>query len=187
MAGCKEIGPMLGAFEDGELEPHEMHEVARHLAQCKSCEGELADYAVLGRRLRSVAIEPNLAGFAASVQKRLTELTPPIYVRVLRYFESARDRMVAGMALGAAALATAALTAVMLMPYASQYASRDQRVASAPPPSVQIVTAEADTDLPAVAPDSRAVISSLESHVASVGVWSEPEGRTAVIWVPDQH
>ncbi len=30
------------------------------------------------------------------------------------------------------------------------------------------------------------VISRLESHVASVAVWSEPEVATTVIWVPDQ-
>ena len=37
MAECGEISMMLGAFEDSELEPNEMQEVAYHLARCESC------------------------------------------------------------------------------------------------------------------------------------------------------
>ena len=55
MAECGEIGMMLGAFEDSELEPNEMQEVAFHLARCESCAAILADYSTLGRDLRSIA------------------------------------------------------------------------------------------------------------------------------------
>ena len=44
MARCEEMTLLLGPFEDGELEPHEMQEVARHLAGCPACETELAGY-----------------------------------------------------------------------------------------------------------------------------------------------
>ena len=60
MADCREIAPLLGFFEDSELEPHEMQEVARHLAYCKGCETTLSDYAALGRRLRGAAAQPSL-------------------------------------------------------------------------------------------------------------------------------
>ena len=56
MAECGEISMMLGAFEDSELEPNEMQEVAFHLARCESCTGLLADYSTLGRNLRSIRV-----------------------------------------------------------------------------------------------------------------------------------
>jgi anti-sigma factor RsiW len=199
MADCTEIRPRLGAFEDGELQPSETHEVTRHLAQCTSCEAELADIAGLGGRLRAIAVEPDLTGFTQAVQKRITALTTPLHVRVRRYIESVREQISAGFALTAAGLATAALTALLLTPHASQIASRlglqsgpvptsaPMTLASASPsaPTVETVENEVSPELVA-SRDSRAVISSLESHVPSVAVWSEPEAKTAVIWVPDQ-
>ena len=68
MAQCNEIIPLLGTFEDGELEPHEMQEVARHLAGCKSCEEYLAGYSTVGRLLRDAAPVVALDGFAQAVQ-----------------------------------------------------------------------------------------------------------------------
>ncbi len=44
MAECSEISLMLGAFEDAELEPNEMQEVAYHLARCDSCSSILSDF-----------------------------------------------------------------------------------------------------------------------------------------------
>lgn len=184
MTRCNEISPMLGAFEDGELEPHEMQEIARHLAQCAVCEGELALNSALGRYLRSTAVEPDLAGFSQTVEKRLARLAPPIHVRVRRYFESTRERMVGALALTSAALATAALTVVLFGPYASQYASR---LGSRGPQTSPAVTAEnqANTEFAAGVADSRTVISRLETYEPSVAVWSEPITQTTVIWIPD--
>ncbi len=184
VAQCNQISPMLGAFEDGELEPHEMHEVARHLAQCKACEGELAENAALGRHLRAVAVEPALDGFADAVQKRLAALTPPIYVRARRYFETAREQLNTAFALTAAALATAALTVVILTPYAYRLASRGSR--ATPAATLASVESRAGSEFAEATVDSHTVISSLESHVPSVAVWSEPETQTTVIWVSDR-
>jgi anti-sigma factor RsiW len=185
VAQCSDISPMLGGFEDGELETREMHEVARHLAQCKACEAELADNAAVGRYLRAVAEEPALDGFAEAVQARLATLTPPIHVRVRHYLQAAREQISAGFALSAAALATAALTAVILTPYVSQiFSPQKPSVQSASvPPSVQ---APGSAEFAQATVDSPTVISSLESHVATVALWNEPETQTTVIWVPDQ-
>ena len=55
MARCDDIKLLLGPFEDGELEPHEMQEVARHVVACTACDGELADYRTLGLAMRGGA------------------------------------------------------------------------------------------------------------------------------------
>jgi anti-sigma factor RsiW len=186
VAHCSDISPLLGGFEDGELEAHEMHEVARHLAQCKACEAELADNAAMGRYLRAVAVEPALDGFAEAVQARLAALTPPIHVRVRRYLEAASEQVSAAFALGAAALATAALTAVILTPHVSQIVSshhKDARQLASASPSVR---APGSAEFVQATVDGPTILSSLESHVSTVAVWNAPETQTTVIWVPDQ-
>jgi anti-sigma factor RsiW len=176
---CDDIGPLLGAFEDAELEPHEMQEVARHLARCGACENELAAYAALGRELRAASMEPDLDGFAQAVQTRIAKLVPPLRIRLRNRYDSSRERILAGLALGAAALATAALTAVILTPYASRLTARISPAGHVE--SAQLVEPQASAGR-----DSRAIISHLETYTPSAGVWSEPENGTTVIWVPDQ-
>src|SRR5260370_38518121 len=90
MAECSEIGMMLGAFEDAELEPNEMQEVAYHLARCETCTGILADYSSLGRELRSITSAPDfsapaLAGFSSAVIARVDRLPHPLFSRTQRY------------------------------------------------------------------------------------------------------
>jgi anti-sigma factor RsiW len=188
MVQCKEILPLLEVYQDGELEPAQMQQVARHLAGCAGCESELAATAALGRNLRAVAIEPDLRGFAAGVQQRLAELTPPLHVRAYRYVESLREQIGMALALGAAGLAAAAVTAVLLTPYVSQYASRtNPQVALAPTvqslamnSGVEVVERDVSPEMAtAVRDDSNAV----ELPQASVG-WSE--GTSKVLFVEDQ-
>lgn len=182
MARCDEIGLLLGAFDDGELEPHEMQEVARHLAQCAACERELAQNVALGRRLRDSLGTPALDGFAEAVQMRLRELVPPLHVRIARRLEASRERIAAALAISAAGLATAALTAVLVTPYASRLVARN-----APPPTASAPAESTGSESAANADHgSRAIISRLETNSPSVAVWSEPDDETTVIWIPDQ-
>jgi hypothetical protein len=67
MPECNEIGLMLGAAGDGELEPDDMQAVARHLTRCASCTVELSDYSKIGRELRAIAVMPSLEKFTKSV------------------------------------------------------------------------------------------------------------------------
>jgi hypothetical protein len=67
MPECSEIGLMLSAAGDGELEPRDLREVAKHLERCTSCTGELSDYSKIGRELRAIAIMPSLEKFTRSV------------------------------------------------------------------------------------------------------------------------
>jgi anti-sigma factor RsiW len=194
MAECGEISMMLGAFEDSELEPNEMQEVAFHLARCESCTGILADYSTLGRDLRSVAAEPSLAGFSSAVIARVDRLPQPVLTRIARFLRRQVDSVSvgSGIAWGSAVAVAAIMTIVLITPYAEQFANRaahstaiansDRSAALAP---AQVANATANE--PTMADnDSHADISRLESENHSVAVWSEPRRDTTVIWLPDQ-
>ncbi len=120
MARCNDIKLLLGPFEDGELEPHEMQEVARHVVGCDDCEGELADYRAMAVSLRGAAAMPDLAGFSAAVLARIEELPIPLGLRIRRYVTSFSNGIGATIATGFAAAAVAVVTAVILTPYFKQ-------------------------------------------------------------------
>ena len=65
---------MLGAVGDGELEPNDLQEVARHVERCASCTGVLSDYSMIGRELRESAVKPSLEGFTKSVLDVIAKL-----------------------------------------------------------------------------------------------------------------
>jgi len=193
MADCGEIGMMLGAFEDSELEPNEMQEVAFHLARCESCTSVLADYSTLGRNLRSITDAPSLAGFSNAVIARVDRLPQPVLTRIERFLRRQLDSVGAGFAWGGAVAAAAIMTIILMTPYAEQFANRGAKPATsvataehgAAPASNQL--AQATADEPTMADnDSHADISRLESENHSVAVWSEPRRDTTVIWLPDQ-
>ncbi|MGD1026372.1 anti-sigma factor family protein [Candidatus Binatus soli] len=191
MAECGEIGMMLGAFEDSELEPNEMQEVAFHLARCESCTGILADYSTLGRDLRSITAEPSLAGFSSAVIARVDRLPQPVLTRIARYLRRQADSVGSGFAWGGAAAAIAVLTIILMTPYAEQFANRGPHsttsIAGHEAATAVNQVAEATASEPTMADnDSHADISRLESENHSVAVWSEPRRDTTVIWLPDQ-
>jgi anti-sigma factor RsiW len=120
MARCEEMSLLLGPFEDGELEAHEMQEVARHLAGCPACETELAGYRSLAVALRGASPIPNLAGFSNAVVSRIDELPVPFRRRLRRYMTSFSGGIGATFATGFATAAVAVITAVVLTPYFKQ-------------------------------------------------------------------
>src|ERR1700722_1534419 len=124
MAECGEIGMMLGAFEDSELEPNEMQEVAFHLARCESCTSVLADYSTLGRNLRSITDAPSLAGFSNAVIARVDRLPQPVLARIERFLRRQLDSVGAGFAWGGAVAAGAIGTIILVGPFAEQFANR---------------------------------------------------------------
>jgi anti-sigma factor RsiW len=199
MAECSEISLMLGGFEDAELEPNEMQEVAHHLARCDSCSSILSDFSTVGRELRSLtpALDfsaPNMAGFADAVIARIDRLPQPWYRRVQRYFGSGADFLGSGFAWGGAVAAVAMLTMILLTPYAQQLSGRKLGAPTAAPNQIAAATvarpsvgaSTADDEASMADNDSHAVISRLESGNPSVAVWSEPRKDTTVIWLPDQ-
>lgn len=207
MADCREIAPLLGFFEDSELEPHEMQEVARHLAHCPACEKTLADFDVIGNELRSgIVVPPSLDGFAKSVMARIEELPVPFTVRIRRMIQSAGEYLNSGFAMTTVAMAAAVITIAVVTPLirhrivngpldasiAKIEKGPAQEIAKAPgdiaAASHDVASAAADLGSAAdeLPTDSHAVISRLESEIPSVAVWSEPRANTTVIWLPEQ-
>jgi anti-sigma factor RsiW len=125
MSDCSEISLLLGAFEDGELEPHEMQDVAYHLARCDSCTGEIAGIGTLGRELRAAITMPSLDGFTSAVMKRIDNLPQPLWTRISNFFARSSERLSSGFAMGAAMAAVAAITTVIVTPYAQRFAARE--------------------------------------------------------------
>ncbi|MGH7934303.1 MAG: anti-sigma factor family protein [Candidatus Binataceae bacterium] len=212
MIDCEETIVLLGPFEDGELAPHEMQEVARHLAGCAACEAALQDYRSIGLLLREGAAEPVLDGFAEAVQARIARIRIPLHTRVAGYFDRFGERFGAAVGVAMVAAVAAVVTIALVMPYARNLASQNSppvsaviaqgHQATAPamavasnnnragqPGSAMIAPASEDTPgalADDVASDSKAIISRLETDSPSVAVWSEPRTDTTVIWVPDQ-
>jgi len=207
MNDCEQIAPLLGAFQDGELEPREMQDVARHLATCKTCEAELGDYNMLGQQLREVITIPPLNGFAAGVNARLDAMRPSLGERIGAFFEALNQRWAAAFAMVSMAGAVAVITALILTPYLRNSmgsGAQPAPMAKAEPPAAAPSLASATTDeaprslmpteeessqqlasTPDLNPgDSHAVIKRLESQVPTTAVWSEPEHGTTVIWLP---
>jgi anti-sigma factor RsiW len=193
MAECGEISMLLGAFEDSELEPNEMQEVAYHLARCGSCTSTLADYSTLGRDLRAITAAPVLAGFSSAVVARIDRLHQPLTTRIARFFRRQLDSVGSGIAWGGAVAAAAIVTIVLMTPYAQQFASQPSHSTSpvtkdeaAAVPAANQVADSAASEPTMADNDSHADISRLESENRSVAVWSEPRRDTTVIWLPDQ-
>jgi len=206
MAACDQMRLLLGPFEDGELDPHAMQDVAFHVVACGECNAILEEYRALGVALRDAAAVPALDGFSAAVQARIGRLRLPIRVRLGRYLDSLNQRLAAGIAIGAAAAVSAVLTVALVNPIARRIVSgaepAPQVLSSAQPSTIPTVKLADTANLAANAkamvnqpPDgnqatdagsTRAVISSLEADSPSVAVWNEPRTDTTVIWVPDQ-
>ena len=211
MAECSEISLLIGPFEDGELEPHEMQEVARHLAACYSCDQILNDYTLIGRELRGIVTLPPLDGFANGVLTRIGALPVPLSQRIAARFDQFIGGLSGTLAMGALAAVVAVVTAIIVTPYAQQrIASRITPIASlegktvaslgSPLSAENAATPVAATEgapvveskaeqpamIPVAAGDSEATISRLESEIPSVALWSEPQNNTTVIWLPEQ-
>jgi len=190
MAQCDDIAPLLGAFEDGELAPQEMHEVALHLASCKNCDLTLAAYTNLGGLLRDAAPAPSLDGFAMAVQARIERLRPPFRVRVGRWLEDLRERYGSAAAMAFAMGVAALLTVVVATPFARNMLGGRDRVLQVAARDTNALKEDAAKSLEAMASaaarEPSTIISKLETSNPDVAVWSGPSQDTTVIWLPDQ-
>ena len=75
MPECSEIGLMLGAAGDGELEPNDLQEVTHHLNRMRLVHRRAqSDYSTIGRELREIAVKPSLEGFTKSVLDVIAKL-----------------------------------------------------------------------------------------------------------------
>jgi hypothetical protein len=172
MAQCNEIELLLGPFTDGELEPHEMEEVALHVVACQYCKAALDDYRALGVTLRGAVALPELAGFSAAVQKRIQQFRVPLHTRIKRPFDWLGERMGTAFAMGAAAAVAAVITAVVVTPYASRISNALRQA------SGNVLIANRNTSAPTASlPEQR-------KPAQEVAALSEP--RNSVAAVPSQ-
>jgi len=222
MARCEDIELLLGPFEDGELEPHEMQEVARHTAICTVCDRMLADYRNMAVALRGSQSLPNLQGFAGGVMARIEAMHLPAPVPELKrhWYDTISDWFANTIMMGGLAAAVAIVTAIVVTPELSNWlrvrqahAQHPQVVASINPvlTAIKPVSAPAPNDgMARISPpqasdsdnsgnqvvasaddnddngDAGTEISQLKSDSPSVAVWTAPENKTTVVWVPDQ-
>jgi len=208
MARCEDIELLLGPFEDGELEPHEMQEVARHTATCSPCDGVLADYRTMAVTLRGSQAIPSLDSFAGSVMARIQQMHLPTPAPEMkrRWSDTISDWFANTIMMGGLAAAVAIITAVVVTPELARWlhhqAHANQVVAAAAPTTKTTPPSAGnsannngesadpgDNDQVAMADnngDAGTDISSLQSDSPSVAVWTAPETKTTVVWVPDQ-
>jgi anti-sigma factor RsiW len=191
LAHCDDIAPLLSAFNDGELAPHESEQVTRHLDRCETCKDTLLDYLMLGHHLRSAAAMPTLEGFSESVLKAIEGSRRPFRDRLRYRLAELREGWVAAVSLTGAALATAALVLVLAKPQSLSRLSA--MVGRSPQPSgpSEIVQNSPGSSPPPASPEvppasnSETFISRLEAKPPSVAMWSEPDNKTTVIWLGD--
>jgi anti-sigma factor RsiW len=180
MATCAQVKPLLGPFDDGELEPHEMEEVALHIVSCSECKAALEDYRSLGVALRDCIKLPNIDGFTAAVLSRIERSPRPWLGRWREFLGVSGERLGAAVSLLAAGALAALLTVWLVAPYAhhlfqsgrhiGEVASGDRYAqVSSPVPA----TVDAGTDL---SPD--------QPKPAMLALSNDP--TTTVIWVPNQ-
>src|SRR5258708_25082907 len=83
MPECNEIGLMLSAAGDGELESNDLQQVEHHLTGCASCTGAVSDYSTIGSELRKIAVKPSLEGFTRSVLDVIAKLVAVAIVMIV--------------------------------------------------------------------------------------------------------
>ena len=197
MASCDQVKLLIGPFDDGELEPHEMEEIAFHLVACSECKAILEDYRALGVSLRDAVVQPAVDGFVEAVQSRIANLPTPWRGRIARYLEWINEGFGAALLTGAAAAVAAILTFIAVGPSVSRLVSYAQHgdtpttaapdqsprpeIASADDPSTLVHQAER-----VAADESQTLVEQIEADGPSVALWNEPRTDTTVIWVPNQ-
>jgi hypothetical protein len=177
MPECDRVKLLLGPFDDGELEPHEMEDVALHVVSCGHCKAALNEYRSLGVALRDCLPEPSLEGFSAAVLKLIEESPRSLWVRWRYYLESAGERFGGTFSLMAAAV-TALLTAWLVTPYARHllyHSSNPTQVASRSP---NLTGAAQPT------PGAAQNAAPNQSGPSVLALSNDP--TTTVIWVPNQ-
>ena len=194
MAECGEISMMLGAFEDSELEPNEMQEVAypsgamrvlherpRRLFEARTKPEIDHGSAFAGRFLERGSSSRRSAAAAGADQNRAFPQASVgvgrLRVRVGRRCRGGRNRH------DNSDDAVRPRNSPIERPCRPWSPARiTSRTGGR---TAQL--ADATADEPTMADnDSHADISRLESENHSVAVWSEPRRDTTVIWLPDQ-
>ena len=179
MSACDQVRLLLGPFDDGELEPHEMEEVALHVVRCDPCKATLDDYRSLGVALRDSLPQPAINGFAVAVLNRIEQIPQPWWMRWGIQLDTLKEYVGGTASLVTAGAFVALLTAWLVTPYAQRLLHR--------PSNLSQVASRSQNDLTSAAPpitDTRQIAASDQPDSSMVAVSDDP--TTTVIWLPSQ-
>lgn len=161
MLSCQEVQKRFDVFLDGETDGRTMRDLALHVAQCVSCEGELRGYerlhaaftGFIGREVDRI----DVAGLWTRIERGLGAPPRRSWSSAVQEWWQRRS----GVPWVAPALAAAASFAAVVTVAGLRGATE-----SAPP----------------VVSSNEAHIEQLEADASHVVVWSEPVERTTAIW-----
>jgi anti-sigma factor RsiW len=157
MSACDQVKLLLGPFDDGELEPHEMEDVAFHVAACAMCKATLDDYRSLGVALRDCISQPAVDGFTSAVLTRIHQLRHPWWKRWWSSVNTFAEHAGGALSFAAAGALAALTTAWLVTPYV-------QRWVHHPSNSVQVASDQTEPPM--------------------ITLTDDP--ATTVIWIPNQ-
>src|SRR6266851_7597036 len=179
MPACDQVKLLLGPFDDGELEPHEMEDVALHVVSCGACKVALDDYRSLGVALRDCVRQPSVEGFTAAVLKRIDQLPQALVMRWRRYLAPLAEHVGASLSLVAAGAFAALVTVWLVTPFADRLVHRSPHLAQVASEGKNDVGGRSEQTLGAIPSGS-----SDESQSPMIALSNDP--TTTVIWLPNQ-
>lgn len=180
MAACDQVKLLIGPFDDGELEPHEMEDIAFHVVSCAACKLALDDYRMLGVALRDCAPQPTLEGFTAAVLERIDVEVPQPWWRQLRhYLDQFAERAGGPVSLVAAGALAAVLTVWLVTPYAQHWLHRSANL-------VQVTSENKNETMGRFNQEAGASQGTLPDQSESSMIALSNDPSTTVIWLPDQ-
>jgi anti-sigma factor RsiW len=193
MSVCDEIKLLLGPFDDGELEPDEMEDVALHIVSCADCKAALEDCRSLGVALRDVVRPPSMEGFTQAVMARIEQLPIPMHVRLRHYFASTSERFGAGFERFGASVAIAAVGAVaalmtlwVVTPYAHRFNHQDPVQVASNDITPSKPAPGTDLDIEGSPHDVFDQVEPSSFYGPPIIVSDDPNNATMVIYMPNQ-
>jgi anti-sigma factor RsiW len=178
-AECDQVKILLGPFDDGELEPHEMEDVALHVVSCGACKAALDDYRSLGVALRDCVPQPAVEGFTTAVLRRIEQVPRPLAVRWRRYLDLLAEHVGAGLPVIAAGALAALVTVWLVTPYAHRWLHGLANPAQLASVGQNDLVRQSEQT-----PGTIANESSDESQTSMIALSNDP--TTTVIWLPNQ-
>lgn len=179
MPACDQVKFLLGPFDDGELEPHEMEDVALHVVSCRACKAVLDEYRSMGVALRDCVAQPALDGFAAGVLRRIDEVRQPLWRSWRPYLDAIAEHAGAAVALMAAGAFAALLTAWLVTPYAQRLLHRSSNL-------VQVATGNQNDMTAPREPMPSASQNAATDQPESSMITLSNDPTATVIWLPNQ-
>jgi multisubunit Na+/H+ antiporter MnhG subunit len=179
MPKCDEVRLLLGPFDDGELEPQEMEDVAFHVVSCGTCKATLDDYRSLGVGLRDCLPQPAIDGFASIVLNRIDEIRQPLRVRCRLYLDAIAAHIGGTVSLMAVGAFAALLTAWLITPYAQHFLHRSSNL-------VQMASRNENNVAALNEQNADVNQNTIQDASTSSMITLSNDPTTTVIWVPSQ-